>query len=548
MLSMAAAVIFTGCDKEPEKVEPTLSINPEKTTISFATLEPVVESFDVDTNQESWDVVVTPATATWVKAAKKADGSGFTVTAEENLEPGAREEATITITAGEATPIVIKANQLGLDPAFTITPAPETLEFTAGATQSYTYEINTNQQDWDVTASEDWVVIEKDTDANTFTVTATLNGETTARTATLTATSGHADDIAFDAAQKEMEIFAIGHAYTTTSTVGGSDIVYWKNGVKTTMTTGGNYSVSKMFVYGDKVYATGQWVGAGARQALYFKPDGTYEDMTGTIGSVFNSGGTGIWVEGDIDNPDVYISYYEGPKTWYEGDLTTTVMAMVWKNGDVTEISEHLGSAQTATMWKDGDDIYIAGQMDGMRGYWKNGDFDNEADPAFYYSSTSGKFGSITDIKVMNGKVYQGGYTYDWDNSLYEGFWWADGEKHRFTNPNNDAIYCIDVDKDGNVYLGGNQESGWQRKASVVKNGQVTLLISEANMNAVTCGMKVWGDDVYVLTSSFAAPSQSSSSIGRLYKVDAAGTVELLQEFTGTEGTAGLWMADLWIQ
>ncbi len=91
---------------------PTLSLSPAAGTIVFAA-SPQEQQFtyQVTTNLTSWEVVVTPAEATWCKVTKDAGNSRFTITAETNRSTSSRGPATVTVTAGSATPQQITVNQ-----------------------------------------------------------------------------------------------------------------------------------------------------------------------------------------------------------------------------------------------------------------------------------------------------------------------------------------------------------------------------------------------------------------------------------------------------
>ena len=541
MVAMAAALIFTGCKKDtpPPAPDPELSINPNKAAINFATLEPVAESFDVTTNQETWEVKVTPADATWLKAERKTDGSGFTVTAEENLEPDPRTEATVTVTAGEATPIVIKVNQLGLEPAFQVTAEDGEfgdISFGANDASVYSYEIFTNQQEWNVTASEEWVVIEKNIAANTFTVTTKLNPDQTAREATITVSSGYATDITFDAAQKEMEIFILAYEYETGSS-GNADAVYYKNGNRNVMASGAGWFPGTMWVDGDDVHAVGRLGGAGASQAVYFKNNETPKDLTGQFGSSINSNASGIVM--DSDN-NIYISGYHGPYYVNTDDRVQTLYALCWKNEERTELSEHLASATTSAMIIDNDDIYILGRNDAERGYWKNQQWNAINTMPF---ADGDSWGGTTSIMVVDGKMYIGGFNTNMETYVYEAFYWVDGSTHRLNSMDgNDMIYGMDVDSEGNVYLAGaTGGTGWGRKAMYTKNGEMFVLTQgDDQLNSVASKVKVWGDDVYVISCEFQS-TDNRVHVGKLWK-----NGELIMEM-GT-GAGSVWPQDLFIR
>lgn len=524
-----AVLILQGCKKDdPEK--PTLSLDPSLTEVHFPALNTTPYEFEVITNQESWSYSIT---GEWFTVEKSTDTNGFILSAPDNNNPDAVEPATLTITAGNAQPITITVTQDGNTPSLTVTPDISKISFTAGAVQTYEFTVTTNQEEWAVDADEEWITIVRKTDNTGFFVNAILNTEFTARNASITITAGVAESKTIAAEQLGLEIYAMGHEYIAASTTAGADVVYWKNGEKHTLLTGGSFAPNKMFIQGDDIYVAARWAGAGASQAILIK-NNTYIDITNKIGSTENSNATGVWV----DENDVYVAYYHGPIYWKPGDQTTTTMALLLKNNETTELSNHLGFATTSAMWKEGSDLYILGNMDGDQGYWKNGVRTNIS--GVFEAGDS--WGGLTGIMHANGKLFIAGYSTNMSSYEYEGFWWVDGTAHRFNVvEGNDMIYGLDIDNQDNVYLSGSTgPTGWGRKAMYVKNGEKTVLIPEDNMNSVASAVKVWGNDIYTVTSSFAAPGQSTSYIGRLYK-----NSELLYEFVGQPGTQGIWMDDL---
>lgn len=527
-LSLFALILY-GCKKDDPE-QPTLSIDPSLTEVHFPAINTTPYEFEVKTNQDSWNFSIT---GEWFTVEKMTDAEGFILSAPDNNSSNAIEPATLTITAGNAQPITITVTQDGTDPSLKVTPEISKISFTAGAVQTYEFTVITNQDEWEANADQEWITIVKNADNTGFTVNAILNTEFTARDASITITAGVAESITIDAEQLGLEIYAMGHEYIAASTTAGADVVYWKNGEKHTLLSGGSFAPNKMFIQGDDIYAVGRWAGAGASQAILIK-NNTYIDITNKIGSAENSSATGIWV----DENDVYVAYYHGPIYWNPGDQSTTTMALLLKNNETTELSNHLGFAMTSSMWKEGKDLYILGKMDGAQGYWKNGVRTNISG----VFETGDSWGGVTGIMHANGKLFISGYSTNMSTYQYEGFWWVDGTAHRFNVVDgDDMIFGLDVDHQDNVYLSGSTGgAGWTRQAMYVKNGEKFVLIPEDNMNSVASSVKVWGDDIYTITSSFAAPGQSSSYIGRLYKND-----ELLYEFVGEPGTQGIWMDDM---
>lgn len=115
----AVIVSFAACGSDDDD-EATLSLSSTISEIQFSgdgktawsNGTEITPSFEVVTNQATWNVTVTPAeAATWCKAEKTADGKSFTITATENTENIPPATATVTVTAGDAAPVVITVTQ-----------------------------------------------------------------------------------------------------------------------------------------------------------------------------------------------------------------------------------------------------------------------------------------------------------------------------------------------------------------------------------------------------------------------------------------------------
>ncbi|GHV43491.1 hypothetical protein FACS1894180_2730 [Bacteroidia bacterium] len=171
---------------------PTLSLTPaEQTEVQFAadgTADGNV-AFTVTTNQTSWDAV---SDQTWVTVEKTA--TGFTLVAAENTALTAPETATVTVTAGTATSVVLTVTQAAAAPTLALTPAGQTaIAFAADGTPAGNAEftVTTNTGGYEAVASALWVTVTKT--GNSFTVSATP--QTLDAAATLTVSANGAADI-----------------------------------------------------------------------------------------------------------------------------------------------------------------------------------------------------------------------------------------------------------------------------------------------------------------------------------------------------------------
>lgn len=111
-LLTAAALLLAACDKDnhdpdPEAV-PFLTISPAKTDISFGAAGEESYTFKVSTNQPIWLPV---SDQEWCKVAIDIEKNTLIVTAIPNNETTPPPPATITVTAGKAAPLTIRATQ-----------------------------------------------------------------------------------------------------------------------------------------------------------------------------------------------------------------------------------------------------------------------------------------------------------------------------------------------------------------------------------------------------------------------------------------------------
>lgn len=144
------------------------------------------------------------------------------------------------------------------------------------------------------------------------------------------------------------------------------------------------------------------------------------------------------------------------------------------------------------------NDIYCAGYESGLGRVWKNGSvlFEVRSDKQYYDSIASSVF-------VSNNDVYYSG------NINSDSF---DGERKTSLYKNNSILYnlrpsfngmiAINMDKEGNVYCGGDYISPtYYYKAIVYKNG-VPIYTSETNNSKVE-QILFDKDDIYVLISEY---------------------------------------------
>ena len=178
----------------------------------------------VKTNQPSWDAV--SSDETWCtleiwKLEKKTmtkgfpdEEEGFFIIVQPNASSSWRE-ATVTVTAGEATPVIITVTQAGLGAQLSVSPNTSiTFSQNGGASDAKTITVTTNQPSWDAVSNQSWCTISKS--GNSFTVTASANAGIP-RNATITVTAGYMAPITIAVKQEGAEVSVLpkSHIYFT---------------------------------------------------------------------------------------------------------------------------------------------------------------------------------------------------------------------------------------------------------------------------------------------------------------------------------------------
>lgn len=189
---------------------PYLSVVPELTSIVFAADgesassddESITPTFKVSTNVSSWDVA---SDQSWLHLNKLDDT--FTLSADVNTSLYAPDPATVTVTAGEATPIFFTITQMP-SPAILKISSSDDVMFSAdgksaisnGATFVPVFTVTTNYPTWDATSDQSWLNVEKA--ENTFTLIADANLFVGAPSATVTVTAGDMASISINVTQE----------------------------------------------------------------------------------------------------------------------------------------------------------------------------------------------------------------------------------------------------------------------------------------------------------------------------------------------------------
>lgn len=115
-IAAAALLLLAACNKNqdnPEpKGDPTLSISPAASAITFGARAKESYTYTVTTNSPTWTA---ESDREWCIVAVDAEAGTFTVTAQPNDASAAPEPATITVKAGEAPSLTISATQSGAE-------------------------------------------------------------------------------------------------------------------------------------------------------------------------------------------------------------------------------------------------------------------------------------------------------------------------------------------------------------------------------------------------------------------------------------------------
>ncbi len=197
--SRQGAIIVSAGSAEPVTVavtqEATHSLSVSPTTINYAAGETGSKSVTVtSTAPGNW---TSTETADWLETTRSSDGK-LVVTVNELNHSSVTRTAEITVTAGNATAVIVTVSQART--VNTLTLSPSSLEFGRTETGSKTVTVTTDASRWSATKSASWLSISITGSTLTVTVTEANSGssarsadiiiEAGSETRTLTVTQG----------------------------------------------------------------------------------------------------------------------------------------------------------------------------------------------------------------------------------------------------------------------------------------------------------------------------------------------------------------------
>lgn len=191
------AIFGMACSSEPEvevpKEKPTLSVLPTQFT-NVPTSGGRAE-ISITSNQSSFEAT---SDKDWCKLTLEGTTANFSIVVLANTTGSARN-ATVTVTAGKATPVKISVSQLGeTSPQLSVSPTQITNIAATGGNAKIT--VTTNQSSWDATSDNTWCKVTGKTDKD-FTIVVDANSSSAARSAVVTVSAGSATPVKITVSQ-----------------------------------------------------------------------------------------------------------------------------------------------------------------------------------------------------------------------------------------------------------------------------------------------------------------------------------------------------------
>lgn len=368
-----------------------------------------------------------------------------------------------------------------------IVPSLTELQFDAAQSRSAEFKVITDADNWDVVSDSDWFDIKK-TDEG-FTVLCDVNSALEGRGPdTLAVICEGADSLKITVSQNGLQIYMAGNEDGVAA--------YWHNGEKKLIGVGSTY-VNDMYVAenGD-VHIVGRSGFGEYFNGFYWNSNSGWKDIIGSISPENPINVSGVAV--DENTGDVYYSSYEG---WTNDDFSQTWVSSYVKNfSDRVALTEE-GVSQSGRMLVREGVPYVIVSMESSAGYVKGSEF--------VALESLGESVYPSGMQIHNGKVYVCGFylTAVGDEYIYAPCYWIDGKAFAVSAQATSQAFCIFVDEDGNIWLGGSDGSGVNRAAAYWKNGEKTLLSDTDN----ACVSGIFAGDGVVIAAGFEKGDSGNS-------------------------------------
>lgn len=291
------AVMTFNLSCSDEEISPILTVKPLATEIIFsadggtsiiADGSNITPTFTVVTNQDLWDVSVSPL-PTWVRVSKLSNG--FLLSADPITGTIAPKPAEVIVTAGNAKPVTIVVRQLLLPPTLMVSPLIRSIEFSGDGTTTQAgsslitpeFNVFTSMGIWDVQSDKDWLTVHKEDKSFSLSAATLIGSVVPHEPATVTVSVAGVPDVTIAVTQRDY--------YT-------SNVAYRKPAVASDVFS--TYAASKA-VDGDKTSDAGRWVsilGASVERWLEVDLQGDY--------TIF---AFGLWR--DMRNPPQIMPYFD---------------------------------------------------------------------------------------------------------------------------------------------------------------------------------------------------------------------------------------------
>ncbi len=384
---------------------------------------------------------------------------------------------------------------------FSVSPEPTELVFEAAYPTSYTFQIASGTDDWEIVSDAEWLIVKKEN--NNVTFAANPNVTFNDLSATVNFKTGKKTRMTVSATQKALQVYAAGNENNVAT--------YWHNGRKVPMEIGqalnGIYVTQDGTVHLVGAYSTDMAVSIG----FY------YTAATGRIPTITHEKGQGnafsVFVDESKDN--VYYTSHEGLIDYEAG--TSVYTASYWENHMQFPEEESMTASDILV---DNNKLYVLFDI-----FYK-------ADNRKVELENAGQGIYPNCMTVHNGDVYVAGYYLDVDK--YCPAYWINGKIKTLPTAVNSQVYGISIAENGDIYLAGSEGNYGERAAAYWKNGEKTVLSDYNN----GCAGDVFALDGHLIVTGFAPVNDISTA-----KIWIDGV-----ETNISDGTADAWIEDTFIR